>query len=154
MMPLKHPHIKVDWTRWIEEEDEHEKGGVGHGDDFDPDNMQDFGAGDYEDSDGHRSVHELRGWFVWVVSVGVDWVGTAPSSDSEAGRCNAATPAHARGKPNARTATVKTSIGIDGSTPAGARASRMSRAATSSQITPGKYMSTIPASARRAAVAR
>ena len=43
---LKHPHIKVDWTRWIEEEDENTKGGYGAGDDFDPDNMNDFWAGD------------------------------------------------------------------------------------------------------------
>ena len=48
---MKHPHIKVDWTRWVEEEDEDANGGLGVGDDFDPDNMNDFGAGDYNDSD-------------------------------------------------------------------------------------------------------
>jgi prostaglandin-E synthase len=49
---MKHPHIQVDWSKYIEEDEENEqplnedlKG------DFDPDQMQDFNNGDYEDSD-------------------------------------------------------------------------------------------------------
>ena len=57
---VKHPHIKVDWTRWIEEEDEHAAGGFGAGDDFDPDNMNDFGAGDYNDSDDDEEEVEAQ----------------------------------------------------------------------------------------------
>ena len=49
---IKHPHIKVDWDKWIEEDDENAT--PDNADlmgDWDPNNMQDFGAGDYEDSD-------------------------------------------------------------------------------------------------------
>ena len=49
---VKNPHISVDWSRWIEEEDEDEPGMnndlMG---DFDPDQMNNFGMGGYGDSD-------------------------------------------------------------------------------------------------------
>ena len=47
---MKHPHIFIDWDKWIEEEDENEGGNADLGN-FDLEGMQDFNMGDYEDSD-------------------------------------------------------------------------------------------------------
>ena len=48
---MKHPHIKIDWDKWIEEEDENAEPNADMMGDWDPSNMQNFGMGDYEDSD-------------------------------------------------------------------------------------------------------
>ena len=48
---IKHTHIKVDWDKWIEEDDENGAPNADLGGDFDPDNMQDFMGQNYEDSD-------------------------------------------------------------------------------------------------------
>ena len=56
---MKHPHIKVDWSRYIEEEDENET--PENADlmgDFDPEAMNNFGQGDYEDSDDEEEEDE------------------------------------------------------------------------------------------------
>ena len=46
---MKHTHIKIDWAKWVDEEDQDESSGMGG--EHDPDQMNDFGVGDYEDSD-------------------------------------------------------------------------------------------------------
>ncbi|CAI2380211.1 unnamed protein product [Moneuplotes crassus] len=47
---IKHPHIKIDWAKWVDEEEQNEAPAADYGD-FDPDKMNEFGMGDYEDSD-------------------------------------------------------------------------------------------------------
>jgi hypothetical protein len=41
---MKHPHINLDWNKWIDEDDEGAEGAAPEG--FDPDGMQGFGGGD------------------------------------------------------------------------------------------------------------
>ncbi len=46
---IKHPHIKIDWAKWVDEEEQNEA--PADSGEFDPDNMNEFGMGDYVDSD-------------------------------------------------------------------------------------------------------
>ena len=57
---IKHPHIKVDWSKYIEQEDENATNADLAGGDFDPDQMQDFGMQDYEDSDDDDEEEEVE----------------------------------------------------------------------------------------------
>ena len=55
---IKHPHIKADWNKWIEEDEEGQELNADLNGDWDPNAMQDFGAGDYEDSDDEEETNQ------------------------------------------------------------------------------------------------
>lgn len=69
---VKNPHLKVDWARWVDQEDDGKKkapaggpGGPGEQDDWDPSSMNDFGMGNYggdnsDDEDEEEAEGEVK----------------------------------------------------------------------------------------------
>ena len=66
----KNNHIKIDWAKWIDQEDEGKAKKGGMDDDFDPEGMNNFNMGDYggdnsdddeEEADGEVNDHPDHG---------------------------------------------------------------------------------------------
>lgn len=60
---LKNPHIKVDWAKWIDQEDEGKKQAHGMDEDWDPEQMNNFNMGNMggDNSDDDEDEEEAEG---------------------------------------------------------------------------------------------
>lgn len=54
----KNPHIQIDWSKWVDEDEEDEESNKGLGGDWDPSQMQNFNMGGYGDQGGDSDDEE------------------------------------------------------------------------------------------------